>query len=406
MNKETPSVILASPQRRLALLCLATFLGFLTIGVPLPVISLYVHDHLGFSNVIVGTAVGIQFLATILSRTYAGRLADVHGARPIMLQGMLGCAASGLMYMLAVALPVAPALQLAVLFAGRLTLGYGESLLVTGMLAWGMGTVGPSGSGKVMSWTGMAIYGSLALGAPVGLMLYGWGQLMLVGAVVVLLPMLAMALVWKVPASAVTPGERRSLASVLGRIWQPGLALALQGVGFAALGAFIGLYFAEQGWSGAGLTLTCFGLAFALTRVFFGHLPDRLGGPPVAIVSLLVETLGLLLLFAAPNAALAMVGAAVTGFGSSLVFPALGLVVVSRVEPQVRASALGGYTAFQDVAYMLTGPLTGLLVGSYGYPVAFLAAALAAALGLLVVLPLRHPRKGVDAGCRTLDAGR
>ncbi|MCK0537740.1 arabinose transporter [Alcanivorax quisquiliarum] len=372
--------------RHLALLCLATCTAFLTVGLPLPVISLFVHEQLGYSSVLVGTAVGIQFLATVLTRGHAGRQADTLGARPILLKGLLLCAASGLFYIGAAWLPLLNSGRFSVLILGRLTLGYGESLVVAGMLAWGIGTVGAAHSGRVMAWTGMAIYSAFALGAPIGLMLYGQGGLPLVGLVVLLLPGLGLLLIQRVPVVAVAAGVRRSFASVLGRIWQPGLALALQGVGFAAIGAFISLHFAEQGWRGAGLALTCFGIAYAFMRLVGGHLPDRLGGPPVALASLAVQSAGLWLLAFAPNAPVALLGAAIAGGGCSLVFPALGLVVVARTEPQVRATALGGYAAFQDIAYGVTGPITGLMVGSLGFASAFMAGALAAMLGWLIAL--------------------
>ncbi|QWW69868.1 arabinose transporter [Rhizobium sp. WYJ-E13] len=385
-------------QARLYLLTAILFISYLCVAIALPVVPMFVTGTLGLGNGWAGLGVGIAFLATILTRGYAGGLADGRGARLAVQRGLLFYAAGALISLASGLSLQAPAAAFAILVAGRLSIGLGESLVAVGVIAWGIGLVGPGRSGRVLALIGAAIYGALGLGGPLGLLLLdniGFVGAMAVSAV---LPLLGLAAIRSVPTVAAHPGkERPPLAAVIGRIWVHGLIVCLQGMGFAAIGSFFTLYFRDLGWDHAGLGLTAFGSGFVLVRILFGHLPDRYGGLSVAVVSLAVEAIGQLLIWSAADPTIALIGAFMTGLGCSMIFPAMGREVVLLVAPHLRGTALGGFSAFQDLAYGLTGPLAGVLADRAGYGSVFLVGGVTAVCGFIVAVMLRRG-KVVAAG--------
>jgi len=175
---------------------------------------------------------------------------------------------------------------------------------------------------------------------------------------------------------ATTPRAPVKLSGMAGAVWVPGLGLAVSGVGFGAVTTFVVLLFAEHGWGPAWLAFTALSVAFIVGRLAFGHLPDRVGGAKVALVCVVIEALGLLLIWAAPWYSLAVAGVALTGLGYSLVYPGFGVEAVRRAPPESRGLAMGTYTAFLDLSLALTGPVLGMVADHAGLGAVFLVSML------------------------------
>jgi len=259
-----------------------------------------------------------------------------------------------------------------------------------------MGRVGAAFTAQVISWSGIASYGALAVGAPTGVWLdnrFGPWALGVVGIAAALAGASWASTIAAVPVQA---GKGLPVRRVFGKVFPYGLGLALGGIGFGTIASFLALYFASRTWPDAAWSLSLFGVSFVAARLLFTNTINRWGGHPVALASLAIECLGLIVLCLAPNPAAAHLGVALAGCGFALVFPALGVAAVRHVLPQSRGSALGLYTAFVDLSMGMSGPIAGAIVSLFGYATIFLFAAVMTAFAGTLVLTLwwRKEKRG------------
>lgn len=368
--------------------------AFLVIGMALPVLPLHVHQGLGLSAFVVGLVTGSQFVASLLSRVWAGRFSDARGAKQAVVAGLLVAVASGILYLLSLLATATPWLSVIILLSGRALLGGAESFIITGGVSWGLSLVGPENAGRVIAWIGMAMFAALAFGAPVGTALYDVGGFAALAAATTLVPLSAVLLVARLRAAPVQRGTSTGFRKVAGAVWLPGFGAALSSVGFGAMIGFSSLLADERGWSPLWLPFSAFALALVAARLALGHLPDRVGGAKVALVSIFVEAIGLALLWLSPGRVLAAVGAAFTGIGYALVYPGLGAEAVRRTPAQSRGLAMGAYTVCLDVALGFGNPALGLLAGWRGLGFVFFTSAVAVLVSSIVaVLLMRGPKE-------------
>jgi MFS family permease len=355
----------------------AVFVGFLVIGMALPVLPLYVHQGLGLGTFLVGLVAGSQFAAAIVSRAWAGGQADTRGPKRAVIAGLAIASGSGLIYLLSLSLIAAPSASVGILLLGRALLGVGESFIITGGQSWALAILTVRNTSKALAWVGSAMFAAFAAGAPIGSALYARYGFSAIALTTMLLPLATLLCVVPLRSVASVPRMQAGFMRVMASVWLPGLGAALSSIGFGAITAFSALLFVARGWA-AWPAFTVFASVFILTRLFLGHLGDRFTAAKVALICVLVEAVGLALIWLSSSLALALTGAALTGFGYSLVYPSLGVEAIRAAPPANRGLAMGAYTAFLDVALGFGTPALGFLADHAGLGSVFGASMLAA----------------------------
>ena len=365
-------------------LMLSILVVYFITGTVLSALPIHLHVRLGQSAFIVGLVSGLQFLAALASRLWAGSYADRHGPKSAVIIGLGLAVASGALCLASLALLTTPVISVVVLAVGRAFLGGAECFVIVGAVSWSLAIVEGHATGTAIARMGMALYVGLAVGAPVGGILYDAYGFMSVGLIALALPAFALLMILPLPAITPEAQEKGGFWIVLRAVWKPGLGLAFASLGYGATMAFSILLFVERGWRPAWLSLTIFAVAFILARLFFGDLPDRIGGAKIARIFAFIQMIGLALLAFSPVMIFGYAGSALSGFGYSLVYPGLGLEAVTRAPVARRGLAIATYTAFLELTLGIASPLLGLLANSGNLASVFSVSAVCTAGTILV----------------------
>lgn len=335
------------------------FCCLLGVGASLATVPFFVLHRLHGSNVEAGAAVAALSVAVVVARPVAGRLADLHGYKLLMLCGAVACTLAGLGYYGAVGLPV--------LLAVRIVQGVGEGTVYTAGAAWLVGICPPERRGRVVGLYGIYMWLGITLGALFGTLAMHtigfsavWGLCALVGA----------AGFASVSAGRRPPnptGKRGRLFILPASTVLPGIALSLASLGYAALAAFVALHMLTRGVADGVAGFNAFGFTYVGVRLFIGKVPDRFGPRPVALWSAIVEAIGLVIVAVAPNLPVVIIGGLVMGAGLSLLFPSLALIVINNSDPSQQGAALGAFTSFWDLGIAIGAPISGLIASLFTY---------------------------------------
>ncbi len=362
---------------------LATLGAFASFGMVVLALPLYAKDELDRGSAAIGIAMGAASLTAILLSTLAGRFADRHGRRPLLLSGAIGMAACYL------ALALTP--ELSGVIGVRLFAGAAEATFVVGAYTVVADIAPEDRRGEALSLVTLASYIGLTIGPVLADLVLGDGRytavwLVAAGLVLVSIAMIATFRETKPHVEhAASPGWLPPRGALF-----PGLLVLVGVLGFAGFVTFGALYARDLGIDRPGLIFALFGGVICLVRAFGRRLPDALGARRTLLLSFLALAAGLATLGGWQSTSGLLVGTVVFALGQALMYPSAVLLAMESTPAAERSATVGTVGAFVDVALGLGAFTLGAVAAVSGYGGAFLVASLVSLSGLLVLLPLRR----------------
>lgn len=380
----------AHPHARLftpsfAALSAAVLAFFVSNGMFLPLIPRYTAGPLGGNEVAVGIVLGSYSITSLLTRPFAGRLADRRGRRVVLLAGAIVAVVASLGHLIAT--------DLVTLTAMRLLLGVGEALFFVAALAASTDLAPDERRGEAISLMSLSLYLGTAIGPVLSELLLrplGYSGVWLVVAGIAVL-----AAVLSAFAPETLPPGSRATAATTGRLVdprgiEPGLIVLCGVFGMGGYFAFMPLLGDRLGLDGVGGYMAGFALVVIALRIVGARLPDRLGAARLSSAAMIVTAIGLGIAGFFPTAIGLAIGTVVFASGVAFTFPAIMALSVIGVSPGQRGAVMGTASLFVDVAFGLSPAVLGLLATVTGYPATFLVSGVIALIGAAWLL-IRRP---------------
>ncbi len=147
-----------------------------------------------------------------------------------------------------------------------------------------------------------------------------------------------------------------------------------------------------------GLVLAGEGIGTLIADVPTGMMQRRFGDKQVMMAGLLLKALSIGLLFFASTIWVALLLRLIAGFGRSMYTVSAHVFVTNSVDRDMRGKAISMFGGTYRLGGFIGPAIGGFVAGMLGLRSAFLAAALATALGLLLVLLFTTNSKGTRGG--------
>ena len=141
-----------------------------------------------------------------------------------------------------------------------------------------------------------------------------------------------------------------------------------------------------------GVVKAVYPSVWGILQVATGPLSDRWGRKGLIAGGMIVQAAGIWLTVLVPTYPAWLLGAALQGLGTAMVYPTLLAAITDHAHPTSRATSLGVYRFWRDLGYAVGALLSGIVADLVGLgAVIHLVAALTLTSGVVVAWTMREP---------------
>ena len=336
-----------------------------------PVLPLYMSSQ-GLSASQIGMVMGITAIGALLMRPSAGRSVDQRGSRPIILfgQAVLTLCLSAYFWFTG----FIPLLII------RFLHGAAQSFYSTASVTFASSVETPQNTAAAISL--FTVFTMVGLGTATSLAPLLYLEISFFPLVGLSLASLGIAFAFALwhakPIAPIQDSQRLPFASVLRlpSVWAPAVCLFASNFVFSTLFTFVPLYAIAESVSGYSSFYICFAIAVVCTRLGVQSLTQAFSAETVVTAASLLNIFSALVILIAPSSWTFGVSGILIGLGFGIIFPALTVYVIQRIQPAIKGTALSILTAAGDVGNALGAAILGIVAEFFGFRWVFVSAAL------------------------------
>ncbi len=378
--------------RDFTLICAVHLLMTLAFYSTMPVLPLWLSEHMRLSGFAVGAVVACYTGSAILVRPFIGYCLDRFGRRAVYLPAYFVFALVFFMYPLAGTAGMVAVLRL----AHGLT--WGATMAAANTTA--VDLIPPAQRGEGIGLFGLAMPLAIALGPSMGIYCargLGYSAPFVIGGIITLVGFAALTAL-RIPRVPLNT-KPFSLASMVEKSSLPvSSVMFLCSLSYGSLMNYTALYATTAVPAEAGLFFLIFASGTGLVRFFAGPAFDRSGPARIMAFSFVLLAVGYLSLAFCHTPAAFYASALVLGLGSGVSIPIVMAMINSIVPPQRRGTANATLFSGMDLGICCGILLTGHSHDAFGWEIAFalLVLCIVAAGAVFFIHALPHYKRNLS----------